>query len=143
MVLVALGYTDGLPGAVVKDELLDAVRKPDVEEADAGHDCKPMCSVGDVAGAVVPVEGKHRTYRSTPLKRLIGGLELENSLKLKCIIFATFVLRVIIEKVLLGWLVMFNIFSSELMDLGDSLSILASSFIESFGVVSLIDFIFI
>ena len=77
MILVPRAEGEGLAGAVLGDEFLEAVGGPDVEEAEEGHHGEPVGGCVEVAGAVVTMEGEHRTDYHAPFDRFVGHLELE------------------------------------------------------------------
>ena len=102
-----------------------------------------MSRVVDVARTVVPVESKHTAHCNAPLERFVSRLELKNCLQLQSIVALAFLLRVIIEEVLLWWLKMLYVFSAEFVDLSDPCRVLLGSLVEVRGVVFAVNFLLI
>jgi len=77
MIFVTGREGEGFSGTILCYELLDAVRGPDIEETEEGHNGEPMGCCLEVSCTEVTMEGEETSDKDSPLDSFIRYLKLK------------------------------------------------------------------
>ena len=132
MIFCSLLETQTFTTCHLDDLFLQRIRKPNVEERNWWHQCKPESCIVDRTCSIVSMHGEQTTNGDTPLDGFESSCIFEDCLHLKSVILSWLLFWVIVEEIFIRRLVVSDVLSTELMYLCYIVDVCLGTLIEVF-----------